>query len=449
MTPTESDKRLLQTVLTLTQNEQGRPPTLAEVTIALGYPSSSRGNIQRQLARLRPTFIEWEGGARSLRVTPSGQALLGATPVEGTHDLPLPDAILPLLASGITSLALDIANGKPLQAPHPQAWQRGLNMLATECFLRNVSPPMHTHEALTWCRRPLCDWPVTFRIPASLLKEAFLDEVDQPSALCREYALLKCDAEQEACQKIMVEVLSESRRHRRPDSYVKFRQFLIEHPVVTDDELIQLSFDSEIGTLGAYLPVLYERVPTLIAEQGKVQICRFCGWTLQRHQGHLRCGDDRCQTLTRDFMQHTLMERTEPPGRLQRVRRPIRRYVVVPGIYEVGSMQRLRSMGLKVDLWPGYDAYDLRITFPDQTIWAIDLKDWRYPHLLAAHLTPLDQGGSLRWDRAFYVVPDQRVQDHPGYLDILRNATVGQPFSIITIRELLDEAWQYKERLHA
>lgn len=449
MTPTESDKRLLQTIVQLTQDAQSRPPTLAEITIALGYPSSSRGNIQRQLTRLKPTFVDWEGGARSLRVTSSGQALLGALSVEGNIDLPLPDAILPLLASGLTALTLDVANGKPLQSPHPQAWQRGLNMLATECFLRNITPPMHTQEAFIWCRRPLCDWPVTFRIPASLLHETFLDEEDQPTAFCREYALLRCDAEQEACQKIMVDVLSESRRHRRPDAYVKFRQFLIEHPVVPDDELIQLSFDSEIGTLGAYLPVLYERVPTLLAEQGKVQICRFCGWTLQRHQGHLRCGDDRCQTLTENFMQHDQSQRDEPPSRLQRVRRPIRRYVVVPGIYEVSATRRLRSMGLKVDLWPGYDAYDLRITFPDQTIWAIDLKDWRYPHLLANHLTPLDQSANLRWDRAFYVVPDQRVKEYPGYLDILRNATAGQSFSIITISELLDEAWRYKEQIYA
>lgn len=448
-TPTESDKRLLQTILTLTENEQGRPPTLAEVTVALGFPSSSRGNIQRQLTRLRPVYIEWDGGARSLHVTPSGQALLGTTPVEGSIELPLPDAILTLLSSGLTSLALDVTNGKPLQAPYPQAWQRGLNMLAAECFLRDIPPPAHIQDAFHWCRQPLQNWPVSFRIPASLQKETLLDEENQPTSLCREYALLKGDAEQEACQKTMVKILGESKRLRRPDAYVTLRQFIIEHPLVTDDELVQLSFDPEIGTLGAFLPELYERVPTLLAEEGQVLVCRFCGWTLQRIRGHLRCGDDRCETLTGHFMQHTLMARSEPPGRLQRVRRPIRRYVVLPGIYEVGTMRQLKAMGLKVELWPGYDAYDLRITFPDQTVWAIDLKDWRYPYLLVSHLTPLEQGATLRWDRAFYVVPDQRVKEHPGYLDILRHATVGQPFSIITIRELVNAALKYKEHFHA
>lgn len=201
--------------------------------------------------------------------------------------------------------------------------------------------------------------------------------------------------------------------------------------------------------MGAYLPELYERVPTLLAEQGEIQVCRFCGWTLQRIQGHLRCGDDHCETLTGNLMQHTLMVRPESPGCLQRVRRPIRRYVVIPGIYEVATMRQLQAMGLKADLWPGYDAYDIRITFSDQTVWAVDLKDWRYPHLLVSHLTPLDQGPGLRWDRAFYVVPDQRVREHPGYLEILRNATVGQPFSITTIREFINEARSYKEQIHA
>lgn len=449
MAVTEAEKRILQSIIDLTKEAQGRPPTLAEITVRLGYPASSRGNIQRQLQRLRPTYVDWEKGSRTIHVTPAGEDLVRVTPSSSTTikiDLPLPEDILPLLASGLTTLVHDVNNGKPIKVPYPQALQRGLDKLAIECHIRQVLPPRDFHDALLWFQRPISLWPVSFTLPSQLRTQALLDEDSQPTGMCREYALQHCDAEMEACEETMVKVMSECKRLRRPDAYVKFRQTLIEHPLMTHDELIQLSFDPEIGTLGAYLPILYEQVPLILAEQGKIQVCRFCGWTLQRLRGHVRCGDDRCSVLTGDFMQQSLSEHPELPGKLQRVRRAIRRYVVLPGIYEVNTMRQLHTMGLSVDLWPNYDAYDLRITFPDGATWAIDVKDWHSPHLLARKLKPIDQGPKLR---ALYVVPDQRVREYPGYLEILRNASAGQPFSVLTIEELLMEAKQYKELLHA
>ncbi len=184
--PTASDKRLLQTIVSLTDDFRGRPPTLAEIATALGYQSSSRANIQRQLTRLRPEYVDWNDGPRSLHVTASGQALLGRSVPEDSIDLPVADAILPLLASGLTYLTADVANGKALQAPFSQAWQRGLNMFVAECLLRDVDFPTYLQEALAWCRKPLKEWPVRFRLPPQTLEEALLDEEDQPTALCRD-----------------------------------------------------------------------------------------------------------------------------------------------------------------------------------------------------------------------------------------------------------------------
>ncbi len=448
--PNESDKRLIKIIISLTEDANGRPPTLTEITTALGYQSSSRSNIQRQLAKLRPEYVDWPEGRRSsIRVTTSGRALLGRADIEEDYALPVSDAILPLLASGLTYLMADVANGKSFQAPFPPSWQRGLNMFVVECLLRDVDFPLYLQDALAWCSRPLNTWPVRFNLPPHLLEEALLDEDYQPTSLCREYALLKCDAELEACQQKMLVVLSEAQRHRVPQAYVAFRQFLIEHPVVTNEELMKFSFDSRISPLGSHLLDLYERVPALVAEGGSVLICGFCGWTLQRIQGRLRCGDDRCRLLTGDFIQYKTYERSEPTEQLQRVRRPIRRYVVAPGTYEVNTMKHLKRLQLTVELWPGYDAYDLRILFPNGTIWAIDIKDWRFPYLLAPRLTSLDRRGNLAWDRAIYAIPDQREQEHPGYLDILHNATVGQDFSVLTISQLVEEARHYKEQLHA
>lgn len=448
--PSESDKRLIRVIISLTEDAHGRPPTLVEITTALGYQSSSRSNIQRQLTKLRPHYVDWTEGRRSsIHVTTSGRALLGEAEIKEEYTLPISDTILPLLASGLTYLTADVANGKSFQAPFPSSWQRGLNMFVVECLLRDVDFPVYLQDALTWCSRPLNTWPVRFNLPPHLLNEPLLDEDSQPTALCREYALLKCDAELEACQQKMLVVLSEAQRNRVPQAYIEFRKFLIEHPVVSKEELMKFSFDSRISPLGSLLLDLYEQVPTLVAERGSVLICGFCGWTLQRFRGRLRCGDDRCRLLTGDFIQQKIRERSEPPEQLQRVRRAIRRYIVAPGTYEVNTMKYLQQLQLTVELWPGYDAYDLRIIFPNGTIWAIDIKDWRFPYLLAPRLTSLDRRGSLAWDRAIYTIPDQRELEQPGYLDILQNATVGQDFSVLTIRELLNQAQRYKEHTHA
>jgi hypothetical protein len=76
--PTEADRAALAAIVDLTQQNKGRAPTLAEVTEALGFPSNSRGNIQRQLTRLRPRYVTWTTSPRSLTVTPEGVALICA-----------------------------------------------------------------------------------------------------------------------------------------------------------------------------------------------------------------------------------------------------------------------------------------------------------------------------------------------------------------------------------
>lgn len=460
--PTDSDKRILQTIIDLTDQHAGRPPTLSEVALALGYHSSSRSNIQRQLSKLRPIFVDWTPSPRSLQVTQTGYALLGLEHPQGDVDLPVSDMILPLLASGLTHLASMIESGRPLQAPYPHAWQRGLNMLVAECLLRDVLAPTHTEEAISWCHTPLKAWPVRFRAPARVLEEALLND-EQPTELCREFAIVKGDAEQEACQKKMLEVMSEAQRNRIPDAYVALRHSLITRPVISDEELAQMSFDPRLGPVGGLLTDLYERVPSTLADGGKVLLCGCCGWTLQRVRGQLRCGDERCRLLTGDFIRVATRERSEPPSQLYRVRHPIRRYVVAPGVYEVNAAHLLEAQGLRVELWPGYDKYDLRIIFPNQQVWAVDIKDWRYPHLLAPQLTPLPYGGSWTWDCAFYAIPDERVQEQSNYLAILQQAFAGTAptFTILTISQLVAEAHKQlavtdqaqsglqKERLHA
>jgi hypothetical protein len=449
--PTEADKRLLSVVVDLTERKGGQPPTHSEIAIELGYQSSSRANIYRQLKQLRPKYVDWDSSPRSLHVTAVGLALLKGGTLEADLSLPASDALLPLLAKGLTKEVLTLAEGGIPRAPYSREWNRAMNILGAEYLLHGLDAPSHSAAVVAWCHHPLKQWPISFRIPTPHLEKVLLDKDDEPTDFCREYAY-EGDAEMEACQHLMVEVLNQVKLNRFQSAYVTLRRYLIEHPVVTEEELHHLSYHPELALLGEQLLRLYEQVPTTAVDQKTVLTCGFCGWTLVRINGRLRCGDDRCRVLTANFTQGT-EEREEPVEKLQRVRRAIRRYVVAPGKYELSAMKQLNSIGLPAELWPNYDQYDLRIRVADDLVWAVDVKDWGFPHLLAKHLKPFEYRANAHWDRAFYVIPDIRVQETPNYMNVLQNVVsdVGyqHDFTILTISQLIEEARKQKETLHA
>jgi hypothetical protein len=93
------------------------------------------------------------------------------------------------------------------------AWAREL--LAAACMQEGVVPPSDTMEALTWCRRPVADWPIAFAgplvRPGQRLDRPLLLG-DEPSDLCRELALAQRDAEMEIQERYMREALAQAER---------------------------------------------------------------------------------------------------------------------------------------------------------------------------------------------------------------------------------------------
>src|SRR5262249_30670534 len=66
--------------------------------------------------------------------------------------------------------------------------------------------------------------------------------------------------------------------------------------------------------------------------------------------------------------------------------RGVWRWTTVPGLVEVAMYQALEARGLKPDLWPDLDAYDLHVaagTRGRKTAFSIDVKDYSNPLLLA------------------------------------------------------------------
>ena len=122
--------------------------------------------------------------------------------------------------------------------------------------------------------------------------------------------------------------------------------------------------------------------------------------------------------------------------------------MIAPGVYELALARRIESLGLSCQLWPAYDRYDLRVVFDNGEAWAIDVKDWKHPHLLGRQLTTFSNGVP-DWTRAFFVIPDSRVRENRSYLTTLRNLARSNDFSIVTISDLIDTISQRKDTNHA
>lgn len=450
-TLSESETALLRLIDQVTRDNDGQNPTLAELALAAGLPSNARGTIQRQLSRLRPTYVDWGGGARSLHLTPAGLAVLGRAATTIQVSLPINEAIIPLLACGLTYLAADVARGTALRAPYNDAWERGARMLTMECILRGIPAPVHMGAIVNdWCRIPPLDWPLPLGAKGRLYDEPLLDEEREPTTLCRELAegLARGDAEAELCEALIGKVRNLAAARRNQDGYVAFRRFLIEHPIATQDELSDAGSRRELTPFAGTLHEMYERIPSTAIHNGQLLLCGHCGWTLERIHDRLRCGSPRCRTLTENFSRGTHTQPFDENEPHLRVRKPIRQYVVAPGIYELNLAQHVWALGLTCHLWPSFDRYDLQVIFGNGETWAIDVKDWKYPHLLGRRLTTFDDG-EPDWQRAFFAIPDARAAENRSYMTTLRELADTNAFTILTIGELASVITRRKETGHA
>ncbi len=468
--PTEADVAVLRTIYTLTRDSGGQPPTLREVAEALGLSASSRSNIQRQLTRLRPTYADWTTSPRSLRLSLAGMALLGAETTEYPPGLRLesevlPEVVLVLLATGVLAMASKIAEGKPLPEAYrgygyPVAWRRGLNLLAAEMLKRGRTDlPVDTPHALDLCRKPLATWSVRFA-GVDWADERSLLDGDTPTEFAYElsgaYLEIGGNPELQLSEQQMKLVLETARNRGWQREYVAFRRYVIEHPVVLESEVLSAALRPDFHHLGHYLNTLYEAVPLSLFYNGEGQLCGYCGWPLERVDGLWHCEDSRCAVMTDGFKNKRPLPSVEAGHTLMRVRPAIRRYVVVPGRYDVETYDRLLDLGLDAELWPVYDTFDVSMRFADDELWAIDLKDWRYPHLLAHKLIAtarkkpaFERPPGYEWSRAMFVVPDERIREDRDYLTVLRNraaAALGRA-EVMTVSQLMEDVRRKQARL--
>lgn len=115
-----------------------------------------------------------------------------------------------------------------------------------------------------------------------------------------------------------------------------------------------------------------------------------------------------------------------PAGSAMQVDDPIWRFIVVPGASELRMARALGKRGADVELFPGFDRYDLDIRVGDRR-WQVDVKEHATAEGLLRHLD--EKPPKAR----YVVIPDS----HAGQAAVLRAAQ--DQYEILTETELLTE----------
>lgn len=321
--------------------------------------------------------------------------------------------ILSLLATGVSLLS------NPAPARLPQSLELGLQYLQALAWERTSQPL--TADWLWWEKfeYPIGDWwpggLQSLPVSAAGSKEGLL-RFTQPTPLCQEWAIQKRyslqDQLAEIDEKVMYEIWRECRVAELQDLYVSTRRYLIENPVVREDELVS---EIALGRLHGLANKAYGPLPPSCIKNGMVYLCPHCGDAQRWSEDGATCRNWAiCQTLPA----HEPIPR--PAINLLRCKPGIFSYVVSPGLPELELYKKLNALGLDVQLWPGVDAFDLLVTLPDPQAhllrWAIDVKQFREGYTLgrseqSKEFIPCPP--ELEWDRAWYVIPHFYVDSYP------------------------------------
>ncbi|MFG3110681.1 pPIWI_RE_Y domain-containing protein [Streptomyces tendae] len=344
------------------------------------------------------------------------------------------------LATALTVLDGTAGDGS-IAVPYAPEVQRALDRTVLACLERGAGPPASLPDLLSWCReRPVSDWPVDLPPEAAGPDDVLLDpESSRPTELCYEWAEQFSDSALVLYDREIIRAaLRLCREYGEEEAYSEFRRLLVTRPVLTPAEEFAVSMDHVLDPVKELVSRVYRPVPDSYLREGAYATCGRCLTLLTPlPDGGWWCERDRCRRLGRPPVGRRL-PRDEVGGLIQ-LARPLRQFVTGPGRAEVSLETRLTALGLKVRMWPAYDAYDVHVTFPDGRVWAVDVKDWAHPAFLGRAARPVPK--EPPYDEAFWVVPQDRVDDRPGYVAAFeRNRPAACRLPLLTDTELVDRA---------
>lgn len=308
------------------------------------------------------------------------------------------------------------------QQPGPQEGvydalvQSTYNQLVLLCLEQQRVPPTSVPDMVSWAAtRPIGDarWPWTLPKDFDGTVTLVDAQTNTPTQQCMEWRVAAHDvAAEQAENQLMLTAIAECKAAGAPESYTAFRRLLIAKPVLTQAQRAALADDLDLELLRDLIQRCYEPAPASHLRDGKYALCARCGCLLVPvGRDRYFCELDRCR-----HEQHarvgTVLEASAGGGVYQLVR-PMRMFITGPGLAETDLEAALIKRGLYPDMWPNFDAYDLRITFPRGRVWAIDVKDRANPALLGRGTAPLRPNPP--YDEGFLVVPQYRFDEREDY----------------------------------
>ena len=321
--------------------------------------------------------------------------------------------LLHTVATAIVQLSRRKSPGDPV---YEGGVQRAYNHLVLRCLLASTEPPASVPGLVTWASRtPVGEWPGSDLQGDDLLVDG---ATRTPTQYCLEWALPVADAPAEVFEnQVIDDALAACRAAHSPASYTAFRRLLITRPVLTATEIAALAAEVDLMPVFEVIRRCYEPAPAAYLKDGQFRLCGRCGCLLvPLRDGGYRCELDRCRADGGTTLGPVL----PAAAPVLQLSRPLRVFITSPGLAETDLEKTLRKAGLTPEMWPQFDAYDLRVPFPDGTAWAVDVKDWASPSLLGARTTELR--ADPPHDRAFIVVPAYRFQVREDYARAFRHA---------------------------
>jgi hypothetical protein len=237
-------------------------------------------------------------------------------------------------------------------------------------------------------------------------------------------------------------------------AYVASRRVLVERPAGTERQVLD-----DLDRLGGRPTAPYgpispdQRLDAGSSGEGWWWPCPVCRWPMRVRETSVACTYSPHRALylidLRKGGAPRLVARGElaprqgpgrgvppPPAALAlegavSVERAVWRYIVVPGVTEVGLYERLRAVaGTHVELWPHKDLYDLHVEAGGQQ-WKVDVKEYRSPTRLitalqerppAADVVVLPDSHDWQRQTVKAALPNLRVLSAAGLLRDVRRA---------------------------
>lgn len=332
---------------------------------------------------------------------------------------------------------------------YPPLWIDASTKIRDYSLKRGGNPFPTTFPAqIEYWEKPLSEWGIpyfdrVFGNDAAWSDELTLFQDSQLMQYCYDKAAEGRNPKKELDLIPFEDMMDECRYENDQHSYVSGRCFPFDYPVVDTSNKWHLKIGIITVKYRNNIKRMYEDIPEAYIYDGKVYLCPYCGWTLSIDwHGKLVCDTPKCRKVANTIGLRWDPEVIDWTQSLQRVRRGIREFLILPGIPELRIYKKLKSINdISVELYPLCDALgDIRIQFEDEK-WVVDVKDWGDPRELARKLNEahpferFEKGNE--WDRGFIVVP-KHVDDQ--YIRILESETKVLPgVSIISESKFLQQ----------